>query len=103
MYPMLHAYAADQVEQWTYLALKAGHATHCQCPGCLTPKTALSDLSATVPEEHGLRTMKFRNELTEAIEDPSGVKAMVLFPAATSLQEVRARCEHADGTGTTER
>ena len=55
------------------------------------------------PEQYGLRTMKLRNELTEAIEDPNGVKAMVLFPAATSLQEVRARCEHADGTGTTER
>ena len=48
------------------------------------------------PEQYGLRTMKLRNELTEAIEDPNGVKAMVLFPAATSLQEVRARCEHAD-------
>ena len=55
------------------------------------------------PERYGLRTMKLRTELTEAIEDPNGVKAMVLFPAATSLQEVRARCEHADGTGTTER
>ena len=38
-----------------------------------------------------------------AVENPNGVKAMVLFPAATSLQEVRGRCEHADGTGTTER
>ena len=87
VYPMLHAYAADQVEQWTYLALKAGHATHCQCPGCLTPKTALSHLSATVPEQYGLRTMTLRNQLTEAIEDPTGVKAMALFPAAKTVQE----------------
>ena len=87
VYPMLHAYAADQVEQWTYLALKAGHATHCQCPGCLTPKTALSDLSATVPEQYGLRTMDHRNKLTEAMEDLTGVKARALFPAATTVQQ----------------
>ena len=85
VYPLLHAYAADQVEQWCYLALRGGHATNCQCPGCLTPKTALSDLSDTVPEQYGLRTTALRVRLTEAIEDKSGAKAKAMFPTAATV------------------